>query len=386
MRKVLKWLGISLVSIAALLLLLAGAFWYWVNDWQRLERPEFHSGWTAAQQADLVEIDNFFAHDLQATALLIYVQSHLDDKGSEWLTNKWTSFPAMLMNRRNVFKPLREALHETMATGRGDICTADGIPVAAFAFRLQKPDLLREMVKRGCDPNKTYTPWDSLYLGGEPAVVNLLSDAFNPYSTFVDRWIPADEHLALLDFLCAHGADMAKIPNAEVAAIHSAMAISREPSDNGALLEWGLEHGLRINAGLLSYVVRHASTRPFLERALRKKLVDINAVDGDTTVLQGMLLRLLNNAHDAQLTEGEWESRLDLLLSEGADPNLLPRKPEPQRPGESSEEYENRVCASERYQKLPLDIALEALEKAKNPERRQLCLRVLEKLRAAGAK
>ena len=156
----LYWAFVSGVGVLGALLLAAVVFWNWVNEWQKVEPPAFHPSWTESQQADLRELDQFYTSNPMCAAILYMLQSDRQEAVEKWMKNRLTAPFAAMINRRNVFKPLREALHETMATGKGDICTPDGMPVAAYALRLHKLDLLREMVKRGCHPGRTYVPWE----------------------------------------------------------------------------------------------------------------------------------------------------------------------------------------------------------------------------------
>lgn len=80
------------------------------------------------------------------------------------------------------------------------------------------------------------------------------------------------------------------------------------------------------------------------------------------------------------------EEYLDMLLAAGANPNLIPAAPEPQRPGESDDEYEERINNSDALHDTPLDIVTKALERAELPAHRELCRRIIEKLKRAGAK
>lgn len=242
--RLLYWVFVSVVGVLGALLLAAVAFWHWVNEWQKVEPPAFHPSWTGSQQADLREIDQFYTSNVLSTAILQMLQSNQQEELEKWMRNRLTAPIAALINRRNVFKPLREALHETMATGKGDICTPDGTPVAAYALRLHKLDLLREMVKRGCHPGKTYIPWYAPCFSDEPMKSNLLVDALDHHDLLLEHTLPVDEHIALLDFLCEHGADVSQVPDERLARLNASLCLIAEPSDKGAVLAWLLRKGL----------------------------------------------------------------------------------------------------------------------------------------------
>lgn len=242
--KLLYWVFVSVVGVLGMLLLAAVAFWHWVNEWQKVEPPAFYPSWTESQRADLREVDQFYTSNVLSAAILHMLQSNQQEELEKWMRNRVTAPVAALINRRNVFKPLREALHETMATGKGDICTPDGTPVAAYALRLHKIDLLREMVKRGCHPGKTYIPWYAPCFGDEPMKSNLLVDALVHHDLLLEHTLPVDEHIALLEFLCVHGADVSHVPDARLARLNASLCLIAEPSDKGAVLAWLLRKGL----------------------------------------------------------------------------------------------------------------------------------------------
>ena len=242
--RLLYWVFVAVVGVLGTLLLAVVAFWHWVNEWQKVEPPAFHPSWTKSQQADLREIDQFYTSNLMSTAILQMLQSNQQEELDKWMRNRVTAPVAALINRRNVFKPLREALHETMATGKGDICTPDGTPVAAFALRIHKLDLLREMVKRGCHPGKTYIPWYAPCFSDEPMKSNLLVDALDHHDLLLEHTLPVDEHIALLEFLCEHGADASQVPDERLARLNASLCLIAEPSDKGAVLAWLLRKGL----------------------------------------------------------------------------------------------------------------------------------------------
>jgi hypothetical protein len=163
-----------------------------------------------------------------------------------------------------------------------------------------------------------------------------------------------------------------------------------DPPKSIAPWEWALNNGLPMTADGLGVLVGFAEGRPLLERVLREKQVDVNDVSGSLTVLQCLLIPLSRSYN-----ENEWndegrvkvmEEYLDMLLAAGANPNLIPVAAEPQRPGESEEEYEERIDNSDALGDTPLDIATKALKRAELPAHRELCLRIIEKLKLAGAK
>ncbi len=142
-----------------------------------------------------------------------------------------------------------------------------------------------------------------------------------------------------------------------------------------------------MDAESLNQIIGFAEGRPLLERVLREKLVNVNDGSCSRTILQSLLFPLLRS-----YDEEEWdfvkvmEEYLDMLLAAGADPNLVPMEAQPQRLGESDVEYEERINNSDALKESPLDIVTKALEQAELSAHRELCLRIIDKLKLAGAK
>lgn len=165
------------------------------------------------------------------------------------------------------------------------------------------------------------------------------------------------------------------------------MALLLRTPESIAPWEWALDHGMSMNPENLNLIVTFAKGQPVLERVLREKLVDVNDVSGSRTVLQSLLLVLLQPYDEETWGQDQpdmfMEKHLDMLLAAGAAPDLIPRDAEPQRPGESDEAYEERLNCSDALRDTPLDIASTALERAELPAQRELCRRIIEKLKLA---
>ncbi len=58
------------------------------------------------------------------------------------------------------------------------------------------------------------------------------------------RFGNAEEHIALLEFLCEHGAQVPQVPDARLARINASLCLIAKQSDKGAVLAWLLRKGL----------------------------------------------------------------------------------------------------------------------------------------------
>lgn len=237
------------------ILLVAGwvSFCYWCNWWQRTEPPPFHASWSQQQRADLLEIDNAMRYSAIFNAMAA-VAAEADAPSVERRALYNLSASWLIWRGRRFAKPARHALHEAISTGRGDVYTESGIPVAYFALRLHKVELVKALVERGCNPNAPYISWsaaESIDKPGTLAVGNLLVDSLTgEYIEMTGYLIPATR-LELLDFLEQHGADTKQIPNARDAALNALLPCLGSDPDGGATYAWLLTHGLELDENSL---------------------------------------------------------------------------------------------------------------------------------------
>ena len=244
----------ELLLLAVNILLVAGwvGFGYWCTGWQRTEPPAFHSSWSQQQRADLLEIDNAMRYNAWFNVLAAHAAElggpRMDEREASLL---WSSSLWLGWRCRRFAGPARRALHEVMATGRGDVYTESGIPVAYFALWLHKVQLVKALVERGCDPNTPYVAWiaaDCIDAPGTPVVGNLLVDALHSeYFEMQNSLLSPATRLELLDFLEQHGADIQLIPCARNAALNALLPCLGSESDGGATYAWLVKRGLKLN-------------------------------------------------------------------------------------------------------------------------------------------
>ena len=393
-RKIFRWIGRLLVGISAILLLLAGSCAWWLWGWTLKDDPQFHESWTPQERAALTEFDTYLRKQYAADAveaMLIFARAFQQARGGEPVKAGLLEHLVAAYAVRMEAAPISDMLHAFAETG--DASSADSVSVqdvygltpAIMAAQTGHLKALEALVLHGANPNaiaeERQAGYEVLELGTP------LSPLLNGQFTSGLR-LPWETRRQTAEFLLAHGADI-NAPH-RINKIACDMAIIMRTPDSIAPWEWALDHGMRMSPENLNLVVIFAEARPVLERVLREKLVDVNDASFSETALQ-RLMRVLLRPYDEEMWREEQpeklvEEHLDLLLAAGADPNLIPREAEPQRPGESDEEYEERIDNSDALEDTPLDIATEALERAKLPAHRELCRRMIEKLKLAGAR
>lgn len=246
-----RFFGILAITIGSLLVLLTGcwyAFCYWAkNSWQTIEPPPCHASWSQQQCADLLEIDKALRSP-DIAALAYFCHRDLLSPTTQWLMErKWGMLPALLLGWRDLGMPARAALHETMRTGKGDVLLPSGIPVADFALKCHKTELLKEMIRRGAAPNHVYISWHTPDYPLHGAIrTNLIWETFDGHSLNCETVIPQDKRLELLEFMHAHGGSVTTVPNKWLAGAYLLMPIAND-NDGGRATAWALRHGMPLS-------------------------------------------------------------------------------------------------------------------------------------------
>ncbi len=127
----------------------------------------FHESWTAQQRAELQHMYDLLGNEVPDN--LISCKDSVDDVVNEAIselvgTPMQTDKPEEndspnLMDRvaaRLALSTWRTLLSKTAASGRGDIYNKDGLSLAWVAVRLGKTEMVKELVRRGADPNRPY--------------------------------------------------------------------------------------------------------------------------------------------------------------------------------------------------------------------------------------
>ena len=239
------------ITIAALMaLFVAGwyTFCYWVTNWRTVEPPPCHESWSPQQCHDLLEIDTQLRDSSLVAGLTYFYEGKLSTT-TQWLREKkWGMVPALLLGWRELCMTARAALHESMRSGKGDILLTTGIPVADFALKFHKFDLLKEFIRRGADPNHVYVPWTAPVASTSGGQSNLIWETFNGVHLEFETIMPPDTRLELLDFMLANGGNISTVPNKTIAELYILLPIVQSKcGDKGKATAWALRHGLPLS-------------------------------------------------------------------------------------------------------------------------------------------
>lgn len=268
-----------LIIIALCVALLVGtwyAFCIWCSWWQRTEPPALHPGWSEQQRYDLLALDQELRYNPICAPFGV---ACLGDGTNWWEDILCSHGMSLVWGWRRFSKPARAALHEVMATGRGDVRTADGYPVALYALRFHKVELVKALVEHGCNPAEPYVAWDAISLKNGICQSNLLVDALE--GAYVDHSIrlASRERLELLNFLEQHGAAIDTVPDAEAAWVNAASAAMGDDSDGGVAIAWLMRRGLPIREGVKEFI--REILRSSACRETREALQQANLLPGD---------------------------------------------------------------------------------------------------------
>ena len=201
-----------------------------------------HPSWSEQQKYDLLALDNELRYNpICAPFGIIRPGGDM----SWWEEKLYLNGTAMVWGWRCFSKPARRALHETMATGRGDVRSEDGYPVALFALRFHKLKLVQALVEHGCNPAEPYIAWDAYSPKHTPPQSNLLVDTLSGDYMDYTLNLSRQDRLELLDFLESHGATVDTVPDVATAALKAVCAAVG--GDGGAAIAWLLRRGLPLN-------------------------------------------------------------------------------------------------------------------------------------------
>lgn len=385
-RRWTKRLGIFLGSAALAMLLLTGGGTVWLWCWSWDGAPVFHESWNEAERAALLQLDDELRQALQETVSsvdarpdffgLLVGQNNLEALADELHT---------IYIGRELSAKFHEQLHRVAGNGNGaddELITYGTNPahqttLAIWAALTGNLPALEALVAHGANPNTL------LYDDKGTEMDTPLTPVINGCFLNGER-VPWEKRRETADFLLQHGADI----NGTKRVIGLACDLPLVLHGESAPWFWALDHGKTMSIENLCNIVAEEGAMPVLERILREKRIDINDVSGTKTALQALLHPLRYVPDDEawqELQERQIEPRLDMLLAAGVVPALLPKEAEAQRPGESDNEYHERLLNTRACDDLPADIVLSALEQAELPQHRELCQRILNTLRAVGA-
>lgn len=201
-RRWLRWLAAFVWTLFALLL----AARAYVFGWTWGAPPECHEGWSAEHRADLLALDE----ELRYNRILAAVPAISWEEGMGHplvpALNACFGSGNLLsaaLNYKEFAAPAREALHIVMESGEGNVLTRSGEPLAAWALRLERFELFRELVRRGSDVNAEYQSlMPTVSSKVRTLAIEALSAEYIPeYSRFRERCVSPEAHYQLLDWL-----------------------------------------------------------------------------------------------------------------------------------------------------------------------------------------
>ncbi len=292
--------------------------------WRDVDPPAYHESWSKQQQAELLAMDKELRSNTRLAVLpALYWE---DDMGHPLvprlndLLGKRNAISAAL-NYKEFVAPVRQALHEAISTGKGDIHTRRGEPLAVWALRLQKPDLFLELVKRGADVNREYKslmPTASFprtlaieALSAEYYLIGNKKDALKEHSP--------EAHIQQLNALLPFGPELG-LPHLEKSVCDAICVAGMAGSTEAAL--WALRHGYKPSPES-RHLIRCLQCSENMQTALRELLKEPSMRletsypgQANTTLQFLMLLEKLPMRDKLELAR--------LLLESGSDPNMLP--------------------------------------------------------------
>lgn len=193
---------------------------------QNKHNISFHESWTPQQRADLLHMYHLLSVDLpkymiQSAKASEAISIDVDENDtSEQIAEKLCT--ALEENHRRAKEeegslaeravaraatlPMRNLLKKTAAAGRGDVYNKDGLSLAYLAIRLGMPELAKELVRRGADPNKRYYCGTDLHVAG-PAYEDLLCAAVGQQPLCETAILTPEQAADMVQWLLANGAD-----------------------------------------------------------------------------------------------------------------------------------------------------------------------------------
>ncbi len=322
----------------------------------------FHESWSEQQRADLLRMYCMLRIDVPATAadsaalmesMVNMVADHMADNFSEWDEAEFERLyqaerkkypPEFTLFCQTVIEPWLKLLRETAATGRGDVYGKDGASLAWLAVRLCMPDMVKELVRRGADPNQKYIP-----PAMEGARISIQEDLLSTIVMHSPLCQSADMspqvRKELVDWLLANGADPNK-SHAPTLLSYCSWGVGLHRSTLCAepillkleSIEPAAQKELAVH--LLRYVPDNG--------ALFEKLHNKGLLQLQNMHLYGNILSDLGNMLSDTETTPDISQKMHLLLTLGINPNAMPEVLS-QNDFESEEAFEEYTDQFEEY-------------------------------------
>lgn len=386
------WCICTLGGIILTFLLAIGGSYLWLWGWTWKSIPEFHESWTQEERAALTAFDRLLKDQMND-----YVPAVIELGMRGNILTGDASIKNCVdysCNIRNFFASLSRQLHEVIESGNAseteasvyrnlfDNATA-GLTLVIVAVQHAQLDAMKALVQHGADPNtiarKINNDTENTEL--ETPLTPLLNGNF-----ITGGKIPWETRRKYADWLLEHGVDINGTKR--ITGISCDLPLMCGHEEGSAPWHWALDHGKTVEVNNLCHIAASQNSTVLLERIIREKRIDLNDASGKETVLQALMKNLAacDEEEYAELMHRDIERKLDILLAAGAAPNLVPHAVRPQQADESDAAYESRKESAKGETAYPLDIATRWLEWSDYPPMREYCRRIIDKLRAAGAR
>ena len=286
---------LSLIAITLALLLFAIRYCsdFWLFHWQEKELS-FHPSWSETHRKQMKELGDMVRYEL----ILSYRPNPLEEEytpslgdilaAKEEAAEEGASFSALrhlelsyilsymraLVAMRDELAELYGMLQQVAESGQGEAATHDGFTMAHLAARSSKLDLLRELVRRGANPNAIHSSAHSPYERPESVFQSVIACVPCP-GAIVER-ASQHERLETLSWLLEHGAHIPADSRhtLNLAFIADVRDQDEEESDStpGSTAEWLLDHGLSVGDASDSLCILFClpGTLPTVQRFLQK--------------------------------------------------------------------------------------------------------------------
>ena len=387
-----RWCGYTLGGIALTLVLAVGGFCLWLWGWTWKSTPDFHESWTQEERSALTAFDRLLKDQMDDYVPMIIEQSRRES----FITAPLTIWECIdyACAIRDFFAGITNQLQQAIESGHAGReeqvdfrnpfgCAVRGYTPAIVAAQHAQLDAMKALVQHGANPNANamQIDGDADNTEAETPLTPLLNGHF-----ITGEKIPWNTRRQFAEWLLAQGADING--TRRIIGIACDLPLVCGFEEGAAPWQWALDHGKTVTVENLCNIAASRDSTALLERILQDKLVDINDASSTKTVLQVLMNQLAASDEEdfAELMQRDIARKLDMLLAAGADPNLVPLAAQPQQPGESDEAYEQRRETSHADTRYPLDIATSWLEYTDYPPMQEYCLRLIARLRAAGAR
>lgn len=316
-----------------------------------------HESWNAEQSRGLREMYAMIAGDITQAALAEGV-------------------PAEQVNA--ALAPLKHAVSQAAATGRGDVYGENGVSAAYIALRMGMPELAKELVARGAAPNRYYVTYTA---NGTPLREDMLCAAIanSPMYGNKTEAMSEAESAELLQWLLAHGGDYRKCDvetqlRCCMANMMTARSTAKTEQVVRALGTLSPEWQMSVAIMMLEVV---PDSFPLLEQWFKEGIMTREGLEGKSSILTPIA---------ACGTESSPQN-LENLLRLGLNPNYVPTAP---RAEDFASVAAYRQAVAECADIPPLQIVLQYIRsaspegvEAERVERILLCMKILLQ---AGAK